>query len=159
MLGMVILAFFLLLLINIYTTKPRKNSDHIHYLAGLKYRLDEPYRLKVQLDSPNMVCRHVSYTDGELLIDREFVWDGMTGMVYNEDAVIRGSLVHDAIYHLMRECNMKASNEKIADELLYKIVVEDGVSWLYAQFIWYYVKYLGKYGRDPRMNTKFHYVS
>jgi len=154
-----VLAFIALFVINVYTTGPRGDSERIQYLAGIKYRLDKPYRLKVKLNSDNIVCRHVSYTDGELLIDREFVWDGVTGMWINESAAMRGSLVHDAIYHLIRECGIDDSNAKIADDLLYQFSREDGVSWTLAQIMHYTTKYLGPYGRDPKFNQRAHYIA
>jgi hypothetical protein len=55
---------------------------------------------------------------------------------------MRGSLVHDALYQLMREGFLEKNvHRSIADRLLYDLVREDGMNWFRAKYVYYAVKW------------------
>jgi hypothetical protein len=76
---------------------------------------------------------------GRLRIARAYTWDGASGPTFDTPATMRASLVHDALYQLMRERNLDASVSRApADELLREIMLVDGArpcraeAWLWA---------------------------
>ena len=69
--------------------------------------------------------------EGMLYIKANFIWDGASGFTIDTPATIRASLVHDALYQLI-----KAGADiprKKADRLLYKIMRQDGASRIRAR--------------------------
>ena len=70
--------------------------------------------------------------NGMLTIKKGYAWDGPSGPTIDTPSVMRGSLVHDCLYQLLRETDFGApetrdQRRKQADEILYKICIEDGV--------------------------------
>lgn len=72
-----------------------------------------------------------------LLIKAGFKWDGPSGFltVHTENGM-RGSLVHDPIYTLIKEGIYPKSFRKQSDKILVEICREDGMSWLRSS-VWY----------------------
>lgn len=73
---------------------------------------------------------------GKLTIKKGYTWDGPSGPTFDTKTFMRGSLVHDALYQLMREEILPNSARKRADEILRNICLEDGMSkarawWVY----------------------------
>ena len=66
---------------------------------------------------------------------------------------MQGSLVHDALYQLMRECVIEQSQRKIADEILRKICREDGMSKIRAWWVYQGVRIGGASSANPDMLT------
>lgn len=69
---------------------------------------------------------------GELTIATGYAWDGPSGPTFDTPSVMRGSLVHDCLYQLLRETDFGApethdQHRKQADEILYRICIEDGM--------------------------------
>jgi hypothetical protein len=103
-------------------------GDKIKYQSGYKYQLAEDYTVQVgicpkfEVGNPFLILR----TNGELVIKRGYAWDGASGWTFDTKSVMRASLVHDALYQLMREELIDLRNKEIADDLLRDIMVEDG---------------------------------
>ncbi len=77
------------------------------------------------------------YHDGLLAIYRHYRWDGASFFLARDtDKTIRATLVHDALYQLMREGLLDIKHRKAADKLMYDILVEDGI-WRIEASIWY----------------------
>jgi hypothetical protein len=77
--------------------------------------------------------------NGRLFIVRPYHWDGASGPTFDTPATMRASLVHDALYQLMRERDLNPSvSREPADELLRSIMLTDGAwgcradAWLWA---------------------------
>lgn len=69
-------------------------------------------------------------TVGHLLIKAGYSWDGATGFP-DLITIMRGSLVHDALYQLMREGVLLPSDRDAADRIIEKICIDAGMSkWL-----------------------------
>ena len=67
--------------------------------------------------------------DGLLTIERGYAWDGASGPAINTLTYRRASLVHDALYQLIREGVVSMADRNLADQYLHAIAVKDGM-WL-----------------------------
>lgn len=64
---------------------------------------------------------------GYLRIEAGYAWDGPSGPSFHTKSFMRGSLVHDALYELLREGRLPPHFKPLADDLLRKICLEDGM--------------------------------
>ncbi len=66
-----------------------------------------------------------------------FTWDGPSGFItIPTENSMRASLVHDALYTLIKEKVYPASFRKTADKILRRILRRDGMSWFRSE-AWY----------------------
>jgi hypothetical protein len=109
----------------------------IKYRDGYKYQLAKDYTLMVPVDGDkNVEDEFIQLsTYGILTIKEGYAWDGPSGPTIATKSAMRGSLVHDALYQLMREEKIGMHNRPVADELLYKIILEDGM-WKWRAWLW-----------------------
>lgn len=112
-------------------------KQQIKYFDGYKYQLAVDYTLLVPVDSEAIVnTQFVTLTPyGELTIRAGYAWDGPSGPTIDTRSGMRGSLVHDALYQLMREEKIGTHNRPLADELLCKLCIEDGM-WKWRAWLW-----------------------
>ena len=90
-------------------------------------------------------------TEGELTIRKRYAWDGPSGPTIDTKTFMRGSLVHDALYQLMREKHLDYKvHRKYADELLKKICLEDGMWGFRAKYVHFFVDKFGEKNAMPR---------
>ena len=104
--------------------------NRVAYQNGYAYKLVEDYGTTVNVRPPASISTRLIdlSKDGALLIRAGYAWDGASGMPDSPD-VIRGSLVHDALYQLMREGALDPLLQKSAvDRQLYDHCVEDGMN-------------------------------
>jgi hypothetical protein len=66
--------------------------------------------------------------NGEMLIKKGYTWDGPSGPTIDTKNFMRGSLIHDGLYQLMREGALDQSCRLRADEILREVCLEDGMS-------------------------------
>lgn len=103
-------------------------GDHIKYKEGYKYQLVQSYIVYVGiLDRPCKTDYLTLTRDGYLIIKKSYAWDGASGPTVDTPDTMRGSLVHDALYQLMRLGLLPESYRGKADQLLHDICVEDGM--------------------------------
>jgi hypothetical protein len=124
----------------------------IIYRAGYKYQLKESY--VIQIDIKPAVSIDTDYlaltTDGILTVKHGYAWDGPSGPTIDTMDFMRGSLIHDALYQLMRERYLdEETYRETADRLLQKICNEDGMSPLRAWWVYQAVHFFGKPSADP----------
>jgi len=109
----------------------------IKYYDGYKYQLAADYTLLVPIDAEKDgdtgLIRLTTY--GELTIRKGYAWDGPSGPTFDSACGMRGSLIHDALYQLMREEKIGMHNRPAADELVYRILLEDGM-WKWRAWLW-----------------------
>lgn len=79
---------------------------------------------------------HVSLFRSILHIAEGYTWDGPSGPTIDTPSFMRGSLVHDALYDLIKAGHLPKSARRHADRVLYLICREDGMSWFRAQYVW-----------------------
>ncbi|HTE65830.1 MAG TPA: DUF1353 domain-containing protein, partial [Candidatus Binatia bacterium] len=90
--------------------------------------------------------------DGELTIRAGYAWDGPSGPAIDTANFMRGSLVHDALYQLIRERYLSIVVRDAADSLLRDICREDGMSRLRAWWVYRAVSRHGEPSADPARN-------
>lgn len=120
----------------------------IAYSSGYKYRLDQEYSVGTVIKPlkpaiiGNFVCLD---TRGLLTISRGYAWDGASGPAIDTRNVMRASLVHDALYQLMREEKLDLSWFSAANAEFHRLLIEDGVSWFRAWYMHRAVELFGMY--------------
>lgn len=97
--------------------------EEYSYEADIKVK--EPCDLGVLAISP----------EGLLTIRQGYSWDGPSGPAIDTKNFMRGSLVHDALYQLMREEKIDQDQRLRADEILRDICLEAGMSKLRAWWV------------------------
>lgn len=110
----------------------------IHYRGGYKYQLATPcaFATKVQPDREKRIDHFVRLsTDGLLEIGAGYAWDGPSGPTVDTRTFMRGSLVHDALYQLMRDADLDRRWRRAADEELVRICREDGMGRLRSWWV------------------------
>jgi hypothetical protein len=129
----------------------------IRYRSDYKYQLAEGYQVKTLLRPKAAIKTDFIDLDitGKLLINKDYAWDGPSGPVKDTPENMRASLVHDALYQLMR---IKALNtrtyRKTADIQFMEICKEDGVSSRTAN-LWYRgLRRFGKPAASPENKKK-----
>lgn len=119
----------------------------IKYKNGYKYQLVEDYSIEVNVYPAREIDRsfiHLSMT-GMLTIQKGYAWDGPSGPTVDTANFMRGSLVHDALYQLLRNDDIPQRYRKVADRELQRICIEDGMSKLRAWWVYNGVKIGGQH--------------
>lgn len=92
-------------------------------------------------------------TNGCLTIHKGYSYDGPSGPTIDTKNFMRGSLVHDVIYQLIREGELPMERRKWADEILRKICREDGMSSFRAWYVYHSVRLFGGSSAKPGKNS------
>lgn len=114
-------------------------------LGGYKYILAEDYTVAVDI-RPNepIVTPYISLSTGGILSIRAgYAWDGPSGPAIDTRNFLRGSIVHDALYQLIRLGLLPQSTRAQADAELRRICREDGMSALRAWWVYSAVRSMG----------------
>ena len=82
-----------------------------------KYTLFDDYRHETSIRPPHAISTRFIDLDlsGLLTIKKNYAWDGASGPVFDTQRIMRGSLVHDALYQLMREKYLPQKARENAD--------------------------------------------
>lgn len=130
----------------------------ISYKAGYKYQLVNSYIHKLPPTFPIINEIETDYLwlgmGGKfsdlytrLIVKSGYAWDGPSGPTIDTKNFMRGSLVHDALYQLMRYGHLDKNVYRIhADRELQHICIEDGMCWIRAQFVYWGVRIGGNPG-------------
>jgi len=120
-------------------------GDIIAYRGGYKYSLWETYRVQLGFIRGRVV-NHRLFTldaDGWLTIFDDYPWDGASD-AFDTKTFMRGSLVHDALYEMLRlgllphdPCFHQANLELLA------IILQDGMWHWRAQIVYAAVERFG----------------
>jgi len=124
----------------------------IAYRGGYKYQLQEGYSLEISIRPAAAVGNDYITLDpqGALRIAKGYAWDGPSGPTIDTANFMRGALVHDALYQLMREGLLDHSlHREAADRILQSLCREDGMSALRAWWVYQGVRLFGKPASDP----------
>jgi len=127
----------------------------IYYKAGYKYQLTKDYEHPVPIRPEYIVGNdYITLTNtGRLIIKKGYAWDGPSGPTIDTKTFMRGSLVHDALYQLLRENILHPSYREIADYELRRICLEDGMNRMRAWWVYHGVQAGAAFAADP-MNRK-----
>ncbi len=129
----------------------------IRYRSDYKYQLAEDYKIVVPIKPKSNI--HTEFIDldvsGNLLIRSGYAWDGPSGPVIDTKENMRGSLVHDALYQLMRQDKIKSrTHRKAADQVFKDICKKDGVSNFRASAYYKTLQKFGKPAASPEEKKK-----
>jgi len=100
-------------------------DDHYKYELMGNYHHTTGIGIPATIRSGFLTLSHFGF----LTIFQGYQWDGPSGPTFDTASFMRGSLVHDALYQLMREGKLPQAARKPADRLLNQINKEDGMSW------------------------------
>ncbi len=126
--------------------------EYISYKKGYKYQLVETYIAKIDILPETPVdTDYLGLTaEGELAIKKGYAWDGPSGPTVDTLNFMRGSLVHDALYQLMRERHLdKDTHRDPADRLLQQMCRQDGMSAFRAWIVYQGLRLGGGPAADP----------
>jgi len=129
-------------------------GERIEYSSGFKYQLRQKYMISLKFPwATEVSCGFVSLSDGVLTIQHGYAWDGPSGPTWDTKTFMRGSLVHDALYQLIRTFDGCVSR-KFADETLYRICREDGMCRARAWWVYRGVRLGARRAAKPRASRK-----
>lgn len=127
--------------------------SYISYIGGYKYQLNETYTVAVGICPETRIDTEYIGLDavGNLRVAKGYAWNGPSGPTIDMLPLMRGSLVHDALYQLMREEHLDHRvYRETADRLLHRICKEDGVKPLFAWLVYQGVRYFADFAADPK---------
>ena len=139
------------------------STGYIAYekLRGYKYRLKEdffiylPELLNYSIQTPYIQVK----PNGHMMITEEYAWDGASGPTIDTKTSMRGSLTHDALYQCIRLGLLPKSFRRVADGILRRICLEDGMMEVRANTWEYCVNNFACYATKPRKNEgKIYYA-
>jgi len=132
-------------------------TGYIRYRSDYKYQLASDYRIKISIrPTDDIVTDFVELsTEGALRLMSGYAWDGPSGPVVDTKENMRASLVHDALYQLMRneELNTRTYRKK-ADKIFREICKKDGVSSFKANVFYKALRRYGKPAATPENKKK-----
>ena len=123
-------------------------SDRITYreLRRYKYQLTEEYGVTIDIHpQEDIELKYIGLSSaGRLRISQYYAWDGPSGPTIDTKSFMRGSLVHDALYQLMRLKKLDCqTHRERTDQILCEICKEDGMCALRR---WYVYRALRTFG-------------
>jgi hypothetical protein len=134
---------------------------YIEYRSGYKYQLAADFGITTSI-KPNKDIETPFITlfkNGFLVIRKGYAWDGTSGPVIDTHENLRASLVHDALYQLMRrrKISFKKHRDK-ADRLFMKMCKQDGLSSLRARIYYEVLKRCGLSSASPENIRRIEYA-
>lgn len=87
---------------------------------------------------------------GTITFKKGYAWDGPSGPTIDSKNFMRGSLVHDGLYQLIREEILPYTFRKTADKLLRKMCKQDGMSAMRAWWVYYMLRVAGGSSAKPK---------
>ena len=123
----------------------------ILYSEGWKYRLERQYDDVIPLRPPKDIKTDfvVLLRNGYLAIRRGFAWDGPSGPAIDTKTFMRASLIHDALYSLMRSGHLPVTLKDQADVILRVTCIEDGMNPIRAWWVYTAVKTFARRATTP----------
>lgn len=124
----------------------------VHYKSGYKYQLSRQISLQTKITPAYHIdVLFISLTTNGLLTVRAgYASDGPSGPTLDTKNFMRAAFVHDALYQLIRMGELPMACRLMADELLYQICREDGMSYLRAKNVLFWLRRFGKSAADPK---------
>jgi hypothetical protein len=124
----------------------------IRYRSGYKYQLAETYAVETVIRPAEKIVTDfiVLEPDGLLAMQAGYAWDGPSGPTIDTKSFMRGSLVHDAFYQLMRNGYLPATCREDADQELHRICREDGMCRFRAWYVLLGVRHGAGFAASPK---------
>lgn len=127
------------------------HPPRIVYRDGYKYQLEADYYVDTGIRPAAPIGHRYLrlLPTGQLRISAGYAWDGPSGPTIDSSCFMRGSLIHDSLYQLMREGLLPAYYRDAADRLLQRVCVEDGMTRLRAWWVYVGVSKFGAEAASP----------
>ena len=127
------------------------------YRSGYKYQLAEDYSIPTEIFNKHIVSGFIALEPtGVLTVGCGYAWDGPSGPTIDTKTFMRGSLVHDVLYQLIREEHLPGYHKGYADDLLKEICLEDGMCRFRAWYVHRGVSRCAGFAIDPKNKKKIH---
>ena len=127
--------------------------EKIRYTKGWKYFLREKYTVELPefRVRPPTLGDFYALSAGILIIRHGYAWDGASGPALDTKDFLRGSLVHDVLYQMIRDFSLGSDFRKAADQALIRICKEDGMPWWRRKWVYWALRKFGpEDGGKPR---------
>lgn len=134
-------------------------QGYIRYRAEYKYQLANSYEQTIPIQPRADIKTDFIELDtkGCLLVKKGYAWDGPSGPVVDTQENMRASLVHDALYQLMRHKALSSRTyRKAADQLFKDMCKADGVSNFHASAYYKALRKFGKPATNPQNKRVVH---
>lgn len=120
-------------------------------LHKYKYITTQTYVQQLPDCWPQVSTEFISINEWRRLrIESGYAWDGPSGPTWDTKSSLRASLVHDALYQLIRLGKIPMKCKASADELLYTIGAADGM-YKWRAWMWYQgVKYVAGFATKSK---------
>lgn len=119
----------------------------IKYWSGYKYQLAEDFQIQTNIRPPAVIS-HLYFnmtTDGLLTVKAGYAWDGASGPTFDTKSSMRGALVHDVLWQMLRLDLLPESDRPATNAELRRIcVLDEMLSWRAAAWEWA----VGKFGKN-----------
>jgi hypothetical protein len=121
-----------------------KDMRQIKYKGAYKYQLVDDYSLKLEVFTDEFIETDYIIFGGQgyLKIKAGYAWDGPSGPVLDTVENMRASLIHDALYQLLREEWLPQTFRQKADAEFRRLCIVDGVK-SYRAWCWYVALRIG----------------
>ena len=132
-------------------------KGYIKYRSDYKYQLAFDYEISISIIPKSDIKTEFIDLDnhGKMVVKKGYSWDGPSGPVIDTKKNLRASLVHDALYQLMRNEKLKArTHRKAADQIFKDICRKDGVSRFWASRFYKALRRFGKPAASPEKKKK-----
>lgn len=130
--------------------------QQLHYTTRRvwKYQLSAPFQQATGLSVPPIHTEHlVLAASGVLTVQAGYCWDGPSGPALDTPNFMRASLVHDALYQLIRLGELSPKHRVHADQLMYTLCRADGMGRFRAHYSYYAVCLFGRYAIQPEQTS------
>ena len=121
----------------------RKVKRHYKYELAGHVQLPVGMRDTLKNVEPYQEWPFVAIYSGALIVQSKYAWDGPSGPTIDTENFMKASLVHDALYQLMREGSLDRSYRKRADEILREVCLREGMSKFRAWYVYHAVRMFG----------------
>ena len=124
----------------------------IRYRGGYKYQLRQAHVDQVAIRPEQPVTTDwISLTlEGTITLRSGYAWDGPSGPSVDTASFMRGSLIHDALYQLMRLGHLDPERWRDpADRELRRMCREDRMPWIRAWWVYWGVRLFGEPYASP----------
>lgn len=127
------------------------SDKSLYFKEGYKYWVNRPYHIEIDIHPIKQLYISFKTVDielkdveipmvsldpsGLLIIYPSYVWDGASGPTIDTLNSMRGSLIHDALYQLIRLGLIEYKYKDYADKLLHDLCTEDGM-WSFRADYW-----------------------
>lgn len=118
------------------------------YRTGYKYQLVGTWGVPADFPFTAMNA-YIEVKPTGIIIKDGYAWDGPSGPVVDTPKKMRASLVHDALYQLIREGLVDPEHKDFADRLFMSMCIEDGLATWRAYLYYKALKAFGKPATRP----------